>query len=253
MIPTITRHGLDKIDSSPLDYWFHYLNPDKPDYVPDKNTLFDNALRLAVFNFDKFKFIYSKIPKLNLKTNIGKSEFSSLTEVANNTGKLLISEPDYNKIILMRNEILKHPTASKLCLDDKLNVKIEYHEKQSDVIIKFTPHYVNPIGIIINLSSTDDASESNFQKEAWNFRHDKRAAIYMDGTKLTDMVFITVEKNAPFKIAVRYLDDRSVNFGRETYLKNCKTYAECIKTGIWIGIDPKITESSLPNWAFNKI
>jgi hypothetical protein len=250
MIPTITRHGLDKIDSSPLDYWFHYLNPYKPEYVPDKNTLFDNAFRLAVFNFDKFKFLYSKIPKLNLKTNIGKAEFESLTEAANSTGKLLISDSDYNKIILMRNEILKHPTASKLCQEDKLNGKFEHHEKQSDVIIKFTPHYVNPIGVIVNLSSTDDACENNFQKEAWNFRHDKRAAIYMDGTGLNNMVFITVEKSEPFKVGVRYLDQRSIDLGRETYLKNCATYAECCKTGVWVGIDPKITESSLPEWAF---
>jgi len=253
MIPSITKHGLDKIDSSPLDYWYHYLRPDKEEYIPSKDTLFDNAFRLAVFNFDKFKFLYVKHPVLDLRTTIGKSEFQSLTDTAKKLGKLLITEPDYDKVIQMREGILKHQTASKLCLEDKLNVKIEHHEKQSDVIIKFTPHFVNPIGVIVNLSSTDDASDSNFQKEAWNFRHDKRAAIYMDGTKLRDMVFITVEKNAPFKIAVRYLDDRSVEFGRETYLKNCATYAECCKTGVWIGIDPKITESSLPSWAFNKI
>ncbi len=119
-------------------------------------------------------------------------------------------------------------------------------------MVKFKPHFVNPKGIIVNLTSTKDATIENFKKECWNFRNDKKAALYIDGTGIENMVFITIETTAPYKIALRYLDERSVNFGRETYLKNCTTYAECCKSGVWYGLDNKITECSLPEWVFNK-
>lgn len=252
MISTITKHGLDKIDSSPLDYWFHYINPDKPDYTPSEKTLFDNALRLSVFNFDKFKFLYMVVPKIDKRSAIGKSEFASLVSLSEKSGKILIEKQDYNKIILMREEILKHQTAKNLCLEDRQNVTSEYHEKQSGVVIKFKPHFVNPIGVIVNLSSSKDISLHNFQKECWDFRNDKKAAIQMDGSGIDSMVFVTIEDEPPFKITVRYLDDRSVNLGRETYLRNCETYAECMESGIWIGPESKIVECSLPEWAFNR-
>ena len=248
----ITKNGLDKIDSSPLDYWYNYLRPDREDYVKSNKTIFDEAFRLSVFNFEKFKNTYIRSPKIDKRSQIGKSEYLALLNIAEKQFKILLEELDYDTILSMRNAVLNHATSSKLCLEDKLNTKIDYHEKESGAVIKFKPNFINPMGIIVNLSSTDDASNYNFSKECWNFRHDKRAAIYIDGTGINDMVFITVESKAPYKIGIRYLDEKSINFGRETYLKNCQTYAECLKSGVWIGIEPSIVEGSLPNWVFNK-
>lgn len=252
MKPSITKHGLDKIDISPLDYWFNYINPDRLPYVKSSQTLFDEAFRLSVFNFDKFKFSYVIMPEIDRRTNIGKSEYQSILETATKQQKLLLDASDYDTILKMRKAILNHSTASKLCIEDKLNAKFDFHEKNSNVVVKFKPHFVNPNGVIVNLTSTKDATLENFQKECWNFRHDKKAALYIDGTGIENMVFITVETSAPYKIGIRYLDERSVNLGRETYLKNCETYSECLKSGIWYGLDSRIVECSLPEWAFNK-
>lgn len=248
----ITKHGLDLIDSSPLDYWHNYINPEREDYVPSAKTIFDKALVMAVFNFDKFKFSYIRSPKIDKRSQVGKSEYLALLNAAEKTNKILLEEQDYDNILVMRENIYNHKTASKLCAEDKLNAKIEYQEKKSGVLIKFTPNYLNPVGIIVNLSPTDDATDDNFSKECWKFRHDKKAAIQMDGSKLDSMVFITVETKAPHKIGIRYIDDRSLDFGRETYLRNCQTYAECLRSGIWTGLNPSIIEGGLPNWVFNK-
>jgi len=246
----ISKSGLDKIDISPLDYWWKYLRPEREPYTPDKQTLFDNALRCAVFEPKKFASKYVKIPNLNKSTTIGKSEFASLTRAAEQNAQLLLTSSEYDSIIAMQAAILKHITARELCTNGRVGIPDRFEEKNTGAPIKFKPHFICSHGMVVNLTSTKDASLSNFQKEAGNFRHDKKAVIQMEGTGCDGMAFISVEAEAPYKIGIRYLDDRSILLGRETVVRNCETYLNCLDSGLWPGFDTKIVPASLPTWYF---
>lgn len=246
----ISKSGLDKIDSSPLDYWYHYLRPDRDSYEAGKQTIFDNALRLCVFSYREFKTKYVRTPTIDKRSNVGKAEFAALLRKAEMSNQILLSEDDYDKIISMSQAIKKHPTAGVLCGSGKIGMPVRFEEENTGAIIKFKPHFIHDNEIIVNLNSSKDVSLSKFQLECWNFRHDKKAYIQMTGLNLSAMVFLSIETEAPFKIGLRYLGERTVDFGRETVIKNCETYISCLESGIWPGIEEKITPSELPDWVF---
>jgi len=244
----VSKSGLDKIDISPLDYWWKYLRPDREPYVADAKTLFDDALRCAVFEPKLFAHKYVKGPTLNKTTSVGKSEWAFLERHASTNGLLILSATEYDTIQKMRDAITKHPTAKILCGAGTIGTPTKFEQSETGAPIKFRPHFVHSGGIIVHLMSTKDASLNNFQKEAGNFRHDKKAIIQMEGLKLDGMAFINIEQDAPYKIGLRFMDDRSLIFGRETVIRNCETYLQCLASGDWYGLEEKVIPASLPEW-----
>lgn len=255
---SITKSGLDKIESSPLDYWWHYRNPKAPgiDDKTAKKIAFDTALRCAILQPDKFNRTYVKMPLINTRTNIGKAELQSLSATVQHNEQLLISSSDFEAIMYMRESVLKNPACIQILKSGSAENLHKFKEENTDVEIIFKSHWEDDSnGIIVHLSSCSDASESQFSKDAFNFRNHKRVAIQMDGYKsinqeMEGFVFVNIENSAPYKVSILTLDDRSVEFGRETYIKNCETYAECLKTDTWPGLKPTVEAVSLPEWAF---
>jgi len=255
---SITKSGLDKIESSPLDYWWHYRNPKAPgiDDKTAKKIAFDTALRCAILQPDKFNKTYVKMPSINTRTNIGKAELQSLSATVQHNEQLLISSSDFEAIMYMRESVLKNPACIQIFDSGSAENYKEFQEPSTGVEIKFKSHWQDEInGIIVHLSSCTDASESTFSKDAFNFRNHKRVAIYLDGyseigNQQEGFVFVNIENSAPYKVSILTLDDRSVEFGRETYIKNCETYAECLRTDKWPGLKPTVESVSLPEWAF---
>jgi len=251
--PTISKHGLDLIDKSPLDYYWRYLNPNRKPYVPDKQTIFDQALRCLVFEPSRFFYKYVKSPSIKKTTNIGKAEFASLQASVEAKNQVILSAADYDTIQAMAQSLKNHKTVSLLFSNGNVGMPSLFTEKNSGAVIEFKLHWLTAEKqIIVNLTSTDDASMSNFQKEAIKFKHYKKAAIQVDALEAAAMVFITIERTEPYKIGIHKLDDRAFLFGREEYLKNCAVYMECLNNGDWPGLSEKITNVSLPEWAYNK-
>jgi len=249
--PTISKHGLDLIDKSPLDYYWRYLNPNRKPYVPDKQTIFDQALRCLIFEPSRFFEKYVKSPKIDKRVNEGKAEFAALQASVQANNLIILSASDYDVIQAMTQALENHKTVSLLLSNGNVGMPSLFTEKKSGAVIEFKPHWLTG-EIIVNLTSTDDASMGNFQKEAVKFKHYKKAAIQVDALDAAAMVFITVERTEPYKIGIHKLDDRAFLFGREEYIRNCSVYIECLNNGDWPGLPEKITNVSLPEWAYNK-
>lgn len=258
---TITKTGLDKIESSPLDYWYHFKSPNRPAYEADEKTIFDEALRCAVFTPNVFSQKYVNQPAINTRTNLGKSEIRSLQNSVEANNQVLISSsskyPDkYNNLLRMKAEIEKHPLLQVIFKNGKAEDFVEFEEELSGAVISFKAHWLDLDNkIIVHLTSTSDASEDAFAKDSLNFNNHKRAAIQLDGyaslgNPQDGFVFVNVERSAPYKISVLYLDQRSINLGRSIYLENCETFMKCVKSDVWPGFKKAATEVSLPEYAF---
>jgi len=245
----ISKHGLDKMEISPLDYWWAYINPLREPYVPSKDTLFDEALRMAILTPDRFATKYARMPKINKSTTTGKMEFAAITKSIETNNQLSLSVDDYDNIINMRNAAANNKLTKVIFSNGVVGIPKMFEEPESGAQIKFRPHWIHN-GVIINLTSTTDPSEANFSKEAQKFHWHRKAALQIDGFGARSMAFVVIEKTAPYKIGMYYLDDRSLALGRETYIRNARKYAECLESGIWPGLPEKITASGLPNWAF---
>lgn len=247
----ISKTGLDKIDSSPLDYWWHFLRPDREPYVPDEKKIFDDALRCAVFTPNVFSTKYSKMPVFGRKTEQVKSEIASLNRVAASKNQILLPFDKFDLIKQMQAAVNKHEIAVALTGSGSIGMPNRFEEQNTGAIVKFLPHWIHSSGIIVNLMSTKDATPDAFSREAWNMRLDKKAALQIDGVgNGQGFVFINIEIAAPFKIGIHYLGERSMMLGRDTYIRNCETYVKCLESGQWPGLPKTITAAELPNWAF---
>lgn len=255
-LTTISRSGLDKIESSPIDYWYAYLRENKDPYFPSKETTFDIAFRCAVLQPDIFINKYVKIPVLNMKTNLGRAEYARIMDATAEVGHIVINENDYNDIIAMRSSLQQHPLFKTLLTQGHPDKGLDFEEEQSGVLVNFRPHWIcESKPLLINLSSTKDATMDAVSKDMWMFKNHKKAAIHVDGMKTITggsfgFLFIVVERTAPHKVNIFYPDERAMALGLETYRKNCSVFKECVDSGKWPGLDPEITAINLPNWAF---
>lgn len=260
---SITKSGLDKIESSPLDYWWHYINPNRPDYEAEEKTIFDDAFRMAVLNPAGFMSKYVNQPTIDKRSNYGKAEFASLEKSISEKGQIMLSSsskyPDkYNTILKMKAEVDKHPLCKLIFENGEIGNKVEFTQPDSGALVSFKPHWIDRNNnLIIHLMSTADASEEQFAKDALNFKNHKRAAIQLDGfSEIEDpkdgFVFVNVERSAPFKISILFLDERSISLGRSTYIDNCETYVKCLQENKWPGFRETAIPISLPEWAFKK-
>lgn len=257
----ITKSGLDKIESSPLDYWWHYLNPNRAPYEPEEKTIFDDAFRMAVLDPAGFMQKYVNQPAINKRSNYGKFEFAALESAISEKGQILLASsakyPDkYNTILKMKAEVDKHPLCKLIFANGICPETVEFTDEDTGALIRFKSHWIdNDSNLIIHLMSTTDASEEQFSKDAFNFKNHKRAAIQLDGfasigAPMDGFVFVNVERNAPYKISVLFLDERSISLGRSTYRENCETYVKCLAENKWPGLKETATPISLPEWAF---
>jgi exodeoxyribonuclease VIII len=96
------------------------------------------------------------------------------------------------------------------------------------------------MGIIADLKTTDDASPKGFAKSCRKWTYDKQAAVYSDGMKRDNFVFMAVEKNAPYAVGVYFAGADMIEAGREKRDKNLNTYVEALSTGIWKGYSEDI-------------
>jgi len=251
----ISKTGLDYIEKSPLDYWWRFLNPEREAHVKDKDMLFEEAFRCSVLTPVEFSKLYVKQPPIKRTNNFGKAEYASLVATVESNGQILMSAASYETIVAMRDAVLSHPTT-KLLFDNNNGYPgepLRFEEANSGAIVKFCPHWVHirtGKKLIVNLMSTENAGKEKFSKEAYDLKLHKRAALQMDGLVGSAMVFVMVERSAPYKLQVHSLDDRSIDLGRSVYVENCVTYMECLESGKWPGLPEKIQPASLPDWVF---
>jgi hypothetical protein len=255
---SISKSGLDKIESSPLDYWWHYLRPEREPHKPTEAMIFGTAVHSAILEPNEFQKTYVVMPPINKRTNIGKAEFASLTSMCESNGQVLIDPTEYSDVLRMRDAIFKHPTAKLLFQNGIAEQTFMFQESNTGAKCKIRPDWLdNTSGLVVDLKTTEDATPNGFAKSAWEYKYYKQDPFYLDGLEAcgndrAGFVFVNIEKTEPFKIGIHYLDGKSRQLGRDEYLRNCETYVKCLENGIWKGYEEKISEVSLPAWAFNK-
>lgn len=250
---TLTKHAIDLLCKSALDYYWHYEHPDHLDYVESADSKFDKALRMAVFDRTAFDVVYVRSKKFGTK-NIDKAEKLSVENLAKAKGQIILDFDKYDRVLQMRNSLMSHPIASKLINGSTASSNKVFNTE--GVSIKFKPHALHP-GFghgsnLINLTSIDDASVKGFEWANANFGWYRKAAIQIDGTDAIDMVFIVCEKKEPFNVGVYALDERALELGRQDYKSAIERYKSSAASGVWEGVSPKIVTAGLPEWVYKR-
>lgn len=109
------------------------------------------------------------------------------------------------------------------------------------------------IPVIIELKSCRNADDYWFGKDCKNRGYDTQAASYCHGYyKITGRrpahVIIAVENTPPHDMQPHMLDDKDMQTGLLQYRNLLTRYAECLKSGNWLGYPDKINTLALPAW-----
>jgi exodeoxyribonuclease VIII len=246
----ISKSGLDLIRKAPAKYWEKYLNPNKEIQPRNDDFAIGSAFHSIILEPELFKdeFVIHQ-PFIGEGSQKRRQQLIEM-----NPGKELLSIKDYDKINYMHDAVMNHPIASKLFLKGFAEKIFKWTDPHTNVKCKIKPDFFNTErNFIVDLKTTDDASQNGFERSSFKYRYHVQSSFYYDGMKQNGInvdafIFVAVEKEPPYLVNVFFAPQNSLDFGRETYIEDLQTYANCKNTGIWHGYSEEIKPLNLPSW-----
>jgi exodeoxyribonuclease VIII len=250
----ISKSGLDLITKAPAYYYAKYLDPNR---VPEERTealINGHAAHGQILEPDKFAHQFIVQPKFSGTGSVAKrAEWE-----AQHADKEIITLKTYNMITSMRSSVQAHPVARELLSTGEAEKTLTWMDPLTGAPCKSRQDWFNDSNrLIVDLKSTEDASDEAFRRSAFKYRYHVQAAFYLDGARACGLdpqgfVFIAVEKKPPFLVNVFYADEEFIEAGRQAYRNDLEIYMHCVRTGVWPGYEPTIKPLSLPAWAITK-
>ena len=239
----VSKSGLDLINKSPLHYWNRYLNPKSVEKKTAALTV-GGAFHCRILEPGEWGKRYAIAPSTDRRTKDGKEIWTRFQE--NHKDYEIITRDEDYMIERMTDAIWAHNQASLILKKLTITEQVFTHDD-----LKCKPDGITSLNIVVDLKTTDDASPYAFGRSAAKYRYDVQAALYTDvleanGHIVEGFVFIAVEKNPPYAVAVYVIEDEDIARGREKYLENLKTWRECKATNKWPGYT--MGKLMLPNY-----
>ena len=261
-MPAVEYHGIKALSASRLKAFLrspaHLRHMDENPYTGPA-LAFGEAFHTAVLEPQRFAEQYIVAPDVDRRTKDGKAAWQMFIDA--NPDKTILSYDDWISITCMAREVLLHPTASDLLAgrkDTELSMTWHMSAAGESIPCKARIDALNYAdACIIDIKTTTDASPEGFARAVANFQYHIQAAWYLDACNMNDMdipsvetmVFIAVEKAAPYGVGVYVLDEDSINEARRRIRNALPRYAVCAAQNRWPSYDDGIQTLSLPRWA----
>lgn len=251
----VNQSSLKKLARSPAHLKYAIEHPEEP--TPDQiwGQIFDTAI-FDQAGFDKQSTFHVR-PSHYESEKEGEKPWHNGAKFckewnATHRDKPPIPQVDYSSILLMRDEVLKHPAAA-LALKAGKGASLFCEDADTGLQLKSRPDWMSG-NAIVDLKSCQDASPDGFARTVAQFQYDVQAAYYIDvaatlGLGKEHFLFICCEKEPPYCCAVYELDEESIAIGRSKYRRLLSRYLECVVADKWPGYSRNVERLSLPAWS----
>ncbi len=188
---------------------------------------------------DEFAVKPNEIDKQGSRTKHYKESFELMQK--SEPDKQWLAPADYDLILEMAGSALENPVLRHYMADiDKVVEGTGYFEMEGAKCKVRPDLYIPGAGVVIDLKSTQDASNRGFTKSVRQFGYLFQACWYMHalrllGEKPKQFVFIAVEKTAPYATAAYTIKESDVNKQFSNMERACQLWASCQSSGIWPG------------------
>jgi exodeoxyribonuclease VIII len=247
--PAISKSGLDLIRKAPALYRWRQANPIEQTPAMRLGTL----THTVVLEPDLFERETAVRPEgIDQRTSAGKLAWAEFEVQAE--GKEIISEEEWTKLAAIRDAVRSHPAAAKALAGSPV-IEQSIFWDVDDIACRCRPDAVTERGVIVDLKTTRDASPDGFAKSVAQYRYHVQAAFYSDGYKAAfgeaprGFVFIAVETEPPYLVAVYVASETMTNRGRIEYQTDLDTFRECLASDCWPGYSSSPLTLDLPKWA----
>lgn len=266
ILGVVNKGALDELARTPAHYraWV-----DQVDGEETPALAFGRALHCAVLEPELFATSYVAAATEHpyrrptaLQRNAKKPSQETLDAIAywdrwnaQMAGKTEISADDAARIMAMCASIAAHPIAGKLFQGGVAETTAVWNDPRNGLLCKARMDYYLPSsGLVVDLKTTDDASDTGFARSVANYRYHLQHAHYASafaatGNELRAFLFVAIEKDPPYCVAVHCIDAEAEARGIELRDRAMDTLAECLRTDTWPAYEPRIHRLSLPVWA----
>lgn len=247
----VSNSDLREFERSPRHYLTHKKNVQKE---PTADQQLGKYLHMAVLETDKFtKNVIAEPIDYDGRQKRWKQWRAERCE------KEIITHEQAVKIYGMTMAILEHPTCKKIFSKGRAEICAFAEFVLGGRILRkckmdWLPDHGNAI---VDLKTTDDASPDGFAKSLANWKYYRQAAYYLDICKDLGMdreafVFIVVEKEPPYAVALFNLDAEDIGIGRLSYIQLLQRFMECQEKNDWPAYPQTIQTIKMPDWARRK-
>lgn len=223
---------------------------------PTASMDFGSAVHKLILEAGDFDKEFAVMPKFDLRKTADKEAKEAFD--TQNIGKIYLTQDIYENA-LQCAEIAKQ-IAGRFFKD---GVAESSHFGEIDgVSVKCRPdYYIEELGIVVDVKTTQDASPDGFIRSVANFSYHIQDAFYTDvlrsqGKKVNKFLFVAIESKPPFMIGMYELDDVAKDFGRAEYKRafDILKRIDDFKAPVYQDTqDGKVVQTlSLPNYVYYK-
>jgi hypothetical protein len=257
--------GINRFLRSPQHFHSAYVMG-----IKQKNTeslKFGNMIHCLILEPEKFKKLYVVEPEFTGYTKDGK--LSNLSGEAKekkkawyselSPGAQVVEQKHLDAVEGMANAIVKHPIAKEVFKEGLSEVTGYYRDPETGLKCVIRPDRINTrLHALVDLKTTENASLAAFQRSLVNYGYENQNFMYDFGyeqitSKKAEMnIFVAIEKEPPYAVAVYVADESVKDCGSRGYRKAMKGIKQCLETGIWPGYQTEAQNISMPAWSLDR-
>lgn len=251
---------LHLFNRSPLHARAEQLSPSKP----TKAMAFGHAAHCIVLEPGRFATDFVKAPVISRRSNAGKAAFAAFEQA--HAGRTILLPDEYQRCEELARSAETHPLVRRIMATRGVNeVGIAWTDAETEVPLKSRLDrlglYIDEWPTIIDLKTAADASAWAFGAAVHRYSYHQQAALYLDGAEALApvqgdrrYVFVVIETDPPYAIAVYELDPDAVQQGRDEYRRNLRTLVRCRETDHWPGYtEEEAGQVGLPSYALRPV
>ncbi len=166
----------------------------------------------------------------------------------------IITADEAATITGMRDSVHAHPAVKRVLANAKTEVSL-FANGEDGVLRKARIDALPESGnVIVDVKSCQSADPDMMAKSVASYRYDVQAAYYLDicrllGIDKSEFLFVCVEKQPPYAVAVYALDQDAIEWGRKQYQRDLAAIRNCEAEDHWPAFTTDITTLALPAWA----
>ncbi|QBF27187.1 exodeoxyribonuclease VIII [Pseudomonas tructae] len=247
----ISKTQLDMIEKCPALFQWAKAAPEDPENQASLTV--GDATHAFLLEPERYAREFAVGPANSPRnTTAGKKNWADFE--AGLTDQRVLMPDEGRKIALMRESAMAHPHARWLLeAAGDVEASIYWQDPEQDVLCRCRPDKLIPeFGWVLDVKTTADMKK--FERSIYDYRYHVQDPFYSDGyaahfgEQPQAFVFLVVSTSiecGKYPVRLFVLDAEAKAVGREAYKRNLSTYADCLRSGEWSGIETL----SLPYWA----
>jgi len=150
-----------------------------------------------------------------------------------NAGKTFITQEELDEAKLITEKVFENPAAKELLSKvTSTQVQVRWTDKKTG--LEFIGYLDGEgEGFVLELKTAQDADPDSFTKDAVNYDYHLQGAMYLEAIKLKKflfpkLIYLVVEKKAPYGVTIMEADDDYIKLGLQLYRRLCDGYKHAL-------------------------